>query len=100
MQAPSNTTYAEEEKMIGQTTVGTDSTVVLAKNPMRTVLYLCNDSDEDIYIAIDEDAVLNQGINLQIGMPPVVLKDGDAGLRGAINAIGTSGQKNLSWLAL
>ncbi len=85
--------------MIGQTTVGDGSTQVVAKNPMRNILYLSNDSDEDIYLAIGEDAVLNQGINLQIGSSPLVMRDGDPGLREEINAI-CSGQKNLSWLAL
>ncbi len=90
--------------MIGQTTVGAVSTEVVARNPMRNVLYLSNDSDEAIYLAIGEAAVLGQGIALQAGQDdvqiPFKLQDGDPGLREQINAICASGQKNLAWLAL
>ncbi len=86
--------------MIGKQSIEGHSTKVRDKNPMRNVLYLSNGSNEDIYVAIDEDAVLNQGIILQVGMPPVVLRDGDPGLRGQINAICATGGKNLAFLEL
>ena len=85
--------------MIGQTTVGAASTKVLARNPMRTRVVIANDSDETMYLAIDEDAVLNQGIRLKVA-DSISLFDGDPGLRGQINAISTSGQKNLAWQVL
>ena len=85
--------------MIGQTPVGTDSGEVLAKNPMRTMLIIANDSDETMYLAIAEPAVLNQGIRLKVA-DSISLFDGDPGLREQINAICTTGQKNLTWQVL
>lgn len=85
--------------MIGQTTVGASSTKVLDRNPMRTMVVIANDADETIYLAIDEDAVLNKGIRLKVA-DTISLFDGSPGLRGQINAICTSGQKNLAWQVL
>lgn len=84
--------------MIGSVTVGTGSTEVVARRHTRNALYLSNDSDEDIYIAIGEAAVLNQGIILQVGMSPLVMRDGDPGLREQINAICSTGSKSLAYL--
>ncbi len=85
---------------VGKQSIGGASTKVRDANPMRTILYLSNDSDEDLYVAINEAAILNQGIILQVGAVPVVLRDGDPGLRGAIHAISTTGGKNLAFLEL
>lgn len=88
--------------MIGQTAVGTASSEVVPRRHERNVLYLSNDSNENIYLAIGEPAVMNQGILLPAGQGVntllLKLKDGDVGLRGQINAICASGDKNLAWL--
>jgi hypothetical protein len=85
--------------MIGKQSVGTDSIKVLDRNPMRTMLIIANDSDETVYLAIDEAAVLNQGIRLKVN-DSISMFDGDPGLRGEWNAISTTGGKNLAWQVL
>ena len=79
-----------------QTTVGAVTTVVVAVNSARVGGVFCNDSDEVIYLAFGADAVLNKGVRLNAGGGTFTM-DGDLVFVGAINAICTSGQKNLCY---
>ncbi len=85
--------------MIGKRSVAGATTKVLDKNPMRTMLIIANDSDETIYLAIDEPAQLRMGIRLKVA-DMISFFDGDPGLKGQWNAISTTGGKNLVWQVL
>jgi len=78
-------------------TVGNTTTEVVAANTARKLLSLVNDSDEAIYIAIGTPAVMNKGARLNANggtynVPESIL------IRGAVNAICSSGSKNLTVL--
>ena len=77
--------------------VGATTTVALAANEARRYAVLVNDSDEDIYISLGAAAVLNKGIRLNAYGGTLNIS-GDRPFRGAINAICTSGSKNLAIL--
>ena len=47
--------------------IGTSSTIVLAKNLSRKIADIVNDSDQVIYLALGASAVLNKGIRLNAG---------------------------------
>jgi len=76
-------------------TVGAASTLVVAANPRRTDLVLVNDSDEVIYLARGNAAVMNQGIRLNAAGGSYEINCDNIYL-GAIYAICTSGSKNLT----
>ena len=74
--------------------VGTSTTVVLAANPKRHEAVLVNDSNQPIYIARGNDAVMNQGIRLTPSGGTYKINRDNLFL-GAINGIATGGAKNL-----
>ena len=80
-------------------TVGTSSTEILAKNHQRSMMIICNDSDETIYLAIGEDAVMNKGLRL-IENDYVAFFNGDPSLSQAVNGICASGSKVVTTLEL
>jgi hypothetical protein len=73
--------------------VGSSSTQVLAANSSRKLLILINDSDEDIYLALGSTATLNSGIRLNKKGGSLTLDDPK--YTGVVNAICTTGSKNL-----
>lgn len=75
--------------------VGSSTTLVLAANGTRRIANFVNDSDEDIYLALGEDAELNKGIRLNAGGGNYEINATNM-WRGAVNAICASGSKNLS----
>ena len=81
--------------------VGSTTTVVMAADPDRKWAVLTNDSDEAIYLGLGEAAVMNEGIRLDpvAATAPAGCYKIDANNRftGAINAICTSGSKNLAF---
>lgn len=75
--------------------VAAASTLVIAANPKRIDLVLVNDSDEAIYLARGNAAVMNAGIRLNATGGSYEIKYDNMFL-GAIYAICASGQKNLT----
>lgn len=79
-------------------TVGSTTTEVLVLDNHRKFARFTNDSDEVIYLALGADAVKNKGIRLA---PGTTAYDNSFELnrtnlyKGAVNAICTSGSKNL-----
>ena len=71
------------------------STPVLAANPQRADAVFVNDSNQPIYLARDNAAVLNAGIRLNAGGGSYEINRDNLFL-GAINAIATGGDKNLT----
>ncbi len=82
---------------IGNQSIAATTTVVLAKNHQRRLLVLCNDSDETMYLAFTESAVMNQGVRLK-SEDYIALFEGDPGVTEAVNAICASGSKVLAYL--
>ena len=74
--------------------VGSGSTAVLVSNLNRKIANLVNDSDEVIYLALGVDAELNKGIRLNAGGGSYEINSTNM-FRGTVNAICTSGSKNL-----
>jgi len=81
----------------GKTTIGNTSTSIVAINHQRNILVIANDSDETMYLAANEAAVLNQGVRLKIA-DSMALFEGDPGLTDAWNGICATGGKNASHL--
>ncbi len=75
--------------------VDNSTTVALLANGARKIANLVNDSDEVIYLALGEDAELNKGIRLNAGGGNFEINATNM-WKGAVNAICTSGGKNLS----
>lgn len=76
--------------------IGATSTLALAANVNRNAAMLINDSDETIYIKIGSAAVLNQGIRLNSNGGSYEMSKELGNLStAAINAISTSGSKNI-----
>ncbi|MCR4339416.1 MAG: hypothetical protein NUW01_05960 [Gemmatimonadaceae bacterium] len=77
-------------------TVGTASTEGAAANSGRSFAIFINDSDEALYIAVNEAAVLNQGIRLNANGGSYTMSEQLGNLStAAVNAICTSGGKLL-----
>ena len=74
--------------------VGNSSGAVLLANGNRKTANLVNDSDETIYLAKGEDAELNKGIRLNAGGGNFEINASNM-WKGTVNAICTSGGKNL-----
>lgn len=76
-------------------TVGSSSTAVVpaTSREKRVHLILTNDSNETIYLAVAAAAVLNTGIRLDPA--DSLIMDEEDHLNVAVNAICTSGSKNL-----
>ena len=75
--------------------VETSTTVVLAANLGRKDAVFVNDSNQPIYLARGNDAVMNQGIRLNASGGSYEINRDNLFL-GAINAIATGGAKNLT----
>ena len=71
------------------------TTVVLAANPARKDAVIVNDSNQAIYLARGNDAVLNEGIRLNANGGSYEINRDNLFL-GAINAIATDAGKNLT----
>ena len=85
----------------GTKVIAATTTVVIAKNTARSMLILCNASNENIFLGVDAAAVQNSGICLKPLGPPLVLTSKNELSKicsSAINAICASGTKNLSYL--
>ena len=79
----------------GKVAVANTTTVVLAANASRVDATIVNDSDEAIYLARGEAAVLNEGIRINAA-GGVYNIDATNLWRGTVNAISTSGSKNIT----
>lgn len=77
--------------------IGTTSTLVLKSRSTRKKVILVNDSDEDIYVARADSAVLNAGIRLNADGGALVDEPDTLGriYTGPWYAICASGSKNL-----
>lgn len=75
--------------------VGITTTVVLAANPGRADAVFVNDSNQPIYLARGNAAVLNAGIRLNANGGSYEINRNNL-FRGAINAIAEGGAKNLT----
>lgn len=80
----------------GSVTVGNGSTLVLNSKTGRKYALLVNDSDETIYVALGDDAVLNKGIPLFPYGGSLEI-DGEQPFKGIVRAICASGGKNLTY---
>ena len=77
-------------------TIGTASTLALAANANRESALFVNDSDETIYLSLNGSASLNAGIRLNANGGSYEMSKELGNLStAAINAISTSGTKNL-----
>lgn len=74
--------------------VAITSTTILSHVEKRLLAVLTNDSNETMYLGINEDAVLNEGTPLAVG-EKMVIEEKD-NLNVAIYAICASGTKNLA----
>jgi len=71
--------------------VGNTTTEIIAENARRKIAIVTNASDEDMFLNIGADAVMNKGIRLQ---PNDILEINDSNrITGAINGICSSGTK-------
>ena len=74
-------------------TVGTTTTELIAANELRVFASIVNDSDEAMYLAFGEDAVMNSGYRINASGGSYVINDINLTLL-AVNGICASGQKN------
>jgi len=75
--------------------VGAASTAILSANSTRLFAILVNDSDEEIYLALGDTAVMNEGIRLNASGGSFEINSNNL-YTGAITAICTSGGKVLT----
>ena len=76
-------------------TVGSSTTQILASNSNRIYAIIVNDSDETIYLALSDSAEMNKGIRLGANGGTFEINN-NKHFTGAINAICTSGSKNVT----
>ena len=81
----------------GTLSVGATTTVLLAENLDRKWAVFVNDSDEVIYLGFGTAAVLNTGLRLNAAGGTFEMTTFNC-YQGAINAICTSGTKNLAYM--
>ena len=76
-------------------TVGSTTTELVAANPARKYLAIINASDEEVYLAVGANAVMNKGIYLAKtgGSFEMVMTNRSPE---AVNGICTSGSKNVT----
>jgi len=74
-------------------TVAAVTTELIAANELRVFASICNDSDEAMYLAFGEDAVMNSGMRINAAGGSYIINDDNLTLL-AVNGICTSGQKN------
>lgn len=79
----------------GSTTVGTTSTEILAANAKRSHIYIHNNSNEEVFIAVGEAAVMNEGIRIapKDSSGAIYVQDSQGISVEAFNAIGLTGGK-------
>lgn len=70
------------------------TTLILAANATRKFATFVNDSDETVYLALGQDAALNQGIRLNANGGGYEINATNL-FTGAINGISTSGSKKI-----
>lgn len=75
--------------------IGTGSTKVLLFNEERGYATIVNDSDEDIYLALGADAVLNSGVRLNAYGGSLEIGGGGDNYFGEVSAICTTGGKRV-----
>mgnify|MGYP003996919515 CR=1 FL=1 len=74
-------------------TVGATSTQLLAANETRAYALITNDSDEVMYLAFGEDAVMNSAVRINPRGGSCNIGEGGDNYFGAVNAICASGGK-------
>ena len=74
--------------------VETSTTVVLATNPSRGYALFVNNSNQDMYLGLGADAVMNQGIRINANGGRYEINDTNL-FTGAVNAIASGGAKSL-----
>lgn len=80
---------------IAGVSVGSSSTQVLAANDDRVYAAIVNDSDEDVYLARGQTAVMNQGIRINSGGGSYEITELNP-WTGVVNAISASGSKTVT----
>lgn len=80
----------------GNTAIQPASTPVLVANSRRADAVFVNDSNQPIYLARGNAAVIGQGIRLNAGGGSYEINRNNLFL-GVINAIAAGGDKNLVW---
>lgn len=75
--------------------VGSATTKILNFNVQRGYATIVNDSDEDIYLALGADAVLNSGVRLGKNGGSFEIGGGGDNYFGEVSAICASGGKRL-----
>lgn len=78
-------------------TVGSSTTQIAPVNANRLYLAIVNDSDEDIYLALGNSAVLNEGIRINANGGSFEM-NGTNLFTGIVNGICSSGSKNVTLL--
>ena len=74
-------------------TVGSSSTEILAFNDQRGYATIINDSNEDVYLALEEAAVMNSGARLAANGGTYEIGGGGDNYFGSVYGICTSGSK-------
>lgn len=85
---------ADSATALAAKAVGSSTTEVLAARTGRVCATFVNDSDETIYLALGVNAVMNRGIRLNANGGAYEINWTNM-FRGAVDAICTSGGKNL-----
>ena len=85
-----------ESVVDGAVPIQDESTEVRPANPARADMELVNDSNQPIYLARGNDAVMNEGIRLNANGGSYHIGPDNLFL-GAINAIATGGDKILTF---
>jgi len=75
-------------------TIGNTTTEILAYNANRVYAAIVNDSDQDIYLAFGEAAVMNKGIRINANGGSYEILIENLWL-GTVNGICSSGSKNV-----
>jgi hypothetical protein len=76
--------------------VGASSTAILAANADRVYAVIVNDSDEAVYLALGEAAVMNAGVRLNANGLGTFELNATNPFVGVINGICASGSKNVT----
>lgn len=76
-------------------TIGTGSTEILSFNDQRGYATIINDSDEDIYLSLEDAAVIRKGILLATPGGTYEIGGGGDNFFGAVYGICASGSKDV-----
>ena len=77
-----------------EVSVETSTTVALAANPSRTYASFVNNSNQDMYLGLGADAVMNRGIRINANGGSYEINDNNL-FTGVVNAIASGGSKSL-----